>query len=438
MDRQAVTGAVISTDPQFRAVFHGNGDRAKIPVELTFEILVPFVEISHGHLEELKVVGPDMVFLDLEEDPILGCKLAQFLSEATPSVRIIAAGTDKSPEFLMQVMQSGISEYLPKPVSEEVMGAAIDRVRRKIGTRSAGTATVMPAGAARREPGKLMAFFSAKGGSGATTVATNVAVQIHRMTGKKTVLVDLDLELGEIALFLGVEPRFSFVDLSRNFHRMDSNLLASFIECHDSGIHVLSAPYQPERADIVTADQTKQILQFLKQHYQFVIVDLSNSFTVRTVATFEKADEIYLVANVDLPSLRNIQRCQHLMTRMVGEAKDLRLIVNRYQAENEITLEDVERALGLEVYWALPNDYESIIYSINSGRPVILDESCAYTQELQSLAAKITGVPAASARNKGWFSRAIVDPLRNMMGAESRKKQDPLMLPPAVVGGEHA
>jgi pilus assembly protein CpaE len=437
VDRQAITGAVISTDPQFRAVFHPNGDGHPSPVEVSFEILVPFVEISHGHLEELKVVCPDMVFLDLEEDPLLGCKLAQFLSEATPQVRIIAAGTDKSPDFLMQVMQSGISEYLPKPVTAEAMTSAIERVRRKIGTRATGAAA-SPAGTARREPGKLMAFFSAKGGSGATTVATNVAIQVHRMTGKRTVLVDLDLELGEIALFLGVEPRFSFVDLSRNFHRMDSNLLASFIECHESGIHVLSAPYQPERADVVTADQTKQILQFLKQHYQYVVVDLSNSFTVRTVATFEKADEIYLVANVDLPSLRNIQRCQHLMTRLVPGERDLRLVVNRYQAESEITLDDVERALGLEVYWALPNDYESVIYSINSGRPVILDESCTYTLELQSLAAKITGMPATSARRKGWFSRAIVDPLKNMMGGESRREKDPLMLPPAVVGGEHA
>ena len=437
MDRQAITGAVISTDPQFRAVFHANGDGGHLPVELTFEILVPFVEISHGHLEELKVVGPDMVFLDLEEDPLLGCKLAQFLSEATPHVRIIAAGTDKSPDFLMQVMQSGISEYLPKPVTSEAMLSAIGRVRRKIGTRSTGAAA-SPGGAARREPGKIMAFYSAKGGSGATTVATNVAIQVHRMTGKRTVLVDLDLELGEIALFLGVEPRFSFVDLSRNFHRMDSNLLASFIECHESGIHVLSAPYQPERADVVTADQTKQILQFLKQHYQYVVVDLSNSFTVRTVATFEKADEIYLVANVDLPSLRNIQRCQHLMTRLVPGERDLRLVVNRYQAESEITLDDVERALGLDVYWALPNDYESVIYSINSGRPVVLDESCTYTLELQALAAKITGMPASSARRKGWFSRAIVDPLKSMMGGEARRDKDPLMLPPAVVGGEHA
>ena len=99
MDRQAITGAVISTDPQFRAVFHPNGDGQPSPVEVSFEILVPFVEISHGHLEELKVVGPDMVFLDLEEDPLLGCKLAQFLSEATPHVRIIAAGTQRSATF---------------------------------------------------------------------------------------------------------------------------------------------------------------------------------------------------------------------------------------------------------------------------------------------------------------------------------------------------
>ena len=433
MELQAITGAVISTDPQFRAVFHPNGDGTEGPIQVAFEILVPFVEISHGHLEELRYVEADLLFLDLEHDPKLGCKLAQFLVEANPSRRLIAAGTEHSPEFLMTVMQAGISEYLPKPVTRDALEAAIGRTSRKLGAKP----TVAAAGPAQREPGRLLAFFSAKGGSGSTTVATNLAIQVHRLTGKRTVLVDLDLELGEIALFMGMEPRFNFVDLAKNFHRMDAGLLASFIECHDSGVHLLSAPYHPEKAEAVTGDQTRQILQFLKQHYDYVVVDTSNSFTARTLAALDLASEVYLVANIDLPSLRNIQRCQHLLDRMGHKGQVVRLIVNRYASDNDITLEDVERSLNLEVYWALPNDYESVIYSINTGRPVILDDASHYTHELQALAAKMTGLPSSAARRKGWFSRAIVDPLKTFLGTESRE-EDPLMLPPAVVGGERA
>jgi len=429
MQRQAIVSAVISTDSQFRTALkecgNGNGDGARI--EIAFEVIVPFIELSHGHLEELRTVDPEIVFIDLESDPVLGCKLAQYLAEQNPNRRLIGAGSDSSPESLMQAMQAGIGEYLPKPVTEEALKAAINRTTRRL----AGA----PTGQAKRQPGKLYAFFSAKGGSGSTTVATNLAIQIHRLTGQKTVVVDLDLELGEIALFMGIEPRFNFVDLARNFHRMDAGLLASFIECHDTGVHVLSAPYQPEKAETVTGDQIRQILQFLKQHYDHVVVDTSNSFTPRTLAAFDQADEIYLVTNVDLPSLRNIQRTQHLMEHMGG--KDVRLIVNRLQPDNDIALEDVEQALGMEVYWTLPNDYEAVIDSINTGRPVILMDGCDYARELEALGARITGLPGSVPKKRGWLARTM-ERMRGMMGTEEERADDPLMLPPPVMGGERA
>ncbi|HJR53704.1 MAG TPA: hypothetical protein VJ982_08300 [Gemmatimonadota bacterium] len=427
MQRQAIVGAVISTDSQFRTALRecgsGNGDGAR--VEIAFEIVVPFIELSHGHLEELRYVDPEIVFIDLEGDPALGCKLAQYLAEQNPNRRLIGAGSGNSPDFLMQAMQAGIGEYLPKPVTPEALAAAIGRTTRRL----AGA----PAGSAKRQPGKLYAFFSAKGGSGSTTVATNLAIQIHRLTGQKTVVVDLDLELGEIALFMGIEPRFNFVDLARNFHRMDAGLLASFIECHDTGVHVLSAPYQPEKAESITGDQIRQILLFLKQHYEHVVVDTSNSFTPRTLATFDQADEVYLVTNVDLPSLRNIQRTQHIMERMGG--KQLRLIVNRLQPDNDIALEDVEQALGMEVYWTLPNDYEAVIDSINTGRPVILMERCDYARELEALGARITGLPGSVPKKRGWLARTV-ERMKGMLGAEDERADDPLMLPPPVLGGE--
>ncbi len=430
MSERPVPAAVISSDAAFRAAFEPNGDGEQL-VQVQFEIPVPFVEISHGHLEELRTVDPEIVFLDLEHDPDLGCKLAQFLVETNPARRLIGAGGKATPEFLMQVMQAGVSEYLPKPVDHDTLAAAVGRIRRKlVGTTAARNGN--GAAPARREPGRVYAFFAAKGGAGSTTVATNVAIQLHRLTGKRTVLVDLDLELGEIALFMGVEPRFSFVDLARNFHRMDEGLLASYIEAHPTGVHVLSAPQQPEKAEGVTGEEIRKILQFLKQHYDHIVIDTSNSLTSRTLAAFDTADEIYLVANVDLPSLRNIQRCQHILDRVGKEAERVRLLVNRYQPDADITIDDVERSLGLEVYWTLPNDYDAVAYSINTGQPVILEPKCLYARELEALGAKISGLPGAVPRRPG-VARRLMDRVKSLLGADE-EAGDALMLPPAAMG----
>jgi pilus assembly protein CpaE len=246
-----------------------------------------------------------------------------------------------------------------------------------------------------RQPGQLYAFYSAKGGAGTTTVATNFAVVLHRITGKKTLIVDLDLELGEIALLLGVQPRFNFVDMVQNFHRMDAELLASYIERHESGVHLLSAPYQPEKAEVVTGDEIRKILTFLRKHYDYVVVDTSKSFSPATLAAFEQADLAFIVTNVDLASLRNIQRGLPLMKRMMGRSEDhVRLIVNRYNSASDISLKDVEHTLGLPIFRALSNDYEGVSRSINTGKPIVLSGNSKYGADIQALARDVTGLKA--------------------------------------------
>ena len=388
MERRIVRAAVISTDAAFREELASMLAAPERGIAIAVAIAAPFREISEEHLEELRTVNPELIVLDLEEDPEIGIRLAQFLAEANPLRRFLAVGPSLPPELLLEAMRAGITEYLPRPVTAEGLAGALDRIERKLGAA--------PRDGAPRQPGRVFAFVSAKGGSGSTTVATNVAIQLHRLTGKRTLLVDLDLELGEIALFLGVQPRFNFVDMIRNFHRMDAELLASYIERHESGVHLLSAPYHPERAEVVTGEQIRRIIGFLKQHYDYVVIDTSKSFSPATLATFEQAELVFLTTNVDLPSLRNIKRCLPVLERIVGRPDErIRLVINRYHANNVISIQDVERTLGLKVYWTLANDFEAVMRSINTGKPVVLNGSSPYTADVKALSADIAGLATA-------------------------------------------
>jgi pilus assembly protein CpaE len=385
---------VISTDAGFRDALSRALASSRQAIGVAAEITEPFTAIGDEQLRRLRDAKPVIVFVDLEADPALGIRLVEFLADATPDLLFVAAGEAPSPELLMRVMQAGISEYLTKPLAAEALAGALERMERKLG----GAAGVV------QEPGKLLVFFSAKGGSGTTAVATNLAIHLHQLTQKRTLLADLDLELGEIALFLGVQPRFNFVDLVHNFHRLDAELLASYIERHDSGVHLLSAPFHPEKVEAVSGEQIRQILKFLKQNYDYVVVDTPRSFSPAAMAAFEQADAIYIVTAVDLPSLRNIKRSLPLLERITGgQLKErVRLVVNRYHRDNVISVDEVHRTLGLEVHWKLSNDYEAVIHSINAGEPLMLgSRNSAFRTDLRALGADIAGLQPHGGKRGG-------------------------------------
>ena len=383
MENRTVSSVIVSPDADFRSALRTALRDAGVGIAHGGEIAVPFSQIGTAELAELRRIDPDVVFLDLEEDPAVGIRFAQFLADSSPRRRFIAAGPALSSELLLEAMRAGISEYIPKPVTREALAEALERTGRKMAVTGSG---------APRAPGELITVFSPKGGSGATTVATNLAVHLQQLTGKKTLLVDLDLELGEVAALLGMQPRFSFVDLVRNFHRMDAGLLASYIERHSSGVHFLSAPFHPEVGEPVSADGIRQILHFLKQHYDYVVVDTSKSFSAVTLATFERADRILLVTTVDLPALRNIKRCLPIIDRVTGAGSEkVRLVVNRFDRNDPITLDEVRSTLGMEVGWTLANDYAAVSRSLNTGEPVVLGGKSAFGHDLMAVAGDISG-----------------------------------------------
>jgi pilus assembly protein CpaE len=407
-DPEPMVGAIISTDREFRTrlteILASEGG-----IEVDFAVDEPFTAITDFHLRELRRVDPDVAFVDLESDPQVGLKFSEFLLDSSIAGAVVGAGTTESPDLLVQAMQAGILEFLPKPLDPDKVGGVVERLRRKTGKAQAREAP--------SQLGRLLSVFSPKGGTGATTFAVNLAVTIHQLSRKRTLIVDLDLELGETALLLGKEPQFSSVDLVRNYHRVDEKLLASYIERDESGVELLSAPYQPADVESVDGERIGKILGFLKGHYDYIIADAPKTLSPLTLNAFEASDHLLLVTTPDLQSLRNVNRSLPLLKGLGDRRPDdwLRLVVNRFSSSDPITVEEVQRTLRMKVYRTISNDYRTVHGSINEGRPAVLAGKSRYADDVRELAADITGIRSIPKRSRGMLG-GLVAALRNGNG----------------------
>ena len=398
---------IVSGDGGLKPVVLEAVDGAKRPVRIVFEVPRATADLEIDELEYVRSAEPHVVILDLAQDPRGALKVAGALGAKCPRTALLGVGPELDSALLLEAMRAGVVEYLPRPLDPKAIYEALGRVLQKRGWADAAQEE-------EAHQGRVLAFFSAKGGAGSTTVATNVGIELHRTTGKKTLLVDLDLEMGEIASLLGVQPRFHLVDLVRNFHRMDADLLASYIESHESGVHVLSAPFEPEIGEEVTGEQIGGILRFLRSHYDYVVVDTSKSLAPPALTTLKAADRIFLVTNLDVPSIRNLKRCLPTLDGVTGgDADRLRLVVNRYHPKGLVGLKDLEDTLGIDAYATLGNDYKTVIQAISTGRPLVLNGSSRYASQIRELATDIVQGASGAEQRKPSLVGRILAPFRS-------------------------
>lgn len=396
--KEPVRAALIAVDDTFRAAVHSVVEATHGHVEIGLETEASAAALLREPMTPMQEYDPQVLFLDLGATPEDGIRLASILSRQHPGLGIVVTGPELSQEQLLDAMRAGVSEVVGRHAASGELTDALHRLTQKMG--------IAGENGAGRPGGKVLAFFSPKGGTGCTTVAMNVGIELHRLTGAKTLLVDLDLELGEIASYMGVKPRFHLVDLLKNFHRMDEDLLTSYIEQHESGVHVLSAPFEPETGQAVSAEEISAVISFLRRQYDYVVVDTSKSLTPPALASMRSADQLFLVTNLDLCSLRNIKRCMSILREIAGEKGErIQLVVNRFHEDALVSLDDLESTVGLTVYAKLSNDFDTVITSLSTGKPLVLGGDTRYAREVRGFTAKIAGRGVRAPRRATRFER---------------------------------
>ncbi|HYJ89027.1 MAG TPA: AAA family ATPase [Pyrinomonadaceae bacterium] len=323
--------------------------------------------------EEIVRLKPAAAIIALGSNAEQSIKFIQRLNVESPSTAVISAAQDASPDLILQSLRAGAREFLRLPISQEELRHIIDRVSEF----SAGQVE------APKKKGRMISVFSSKGGCGTSFIATNLAAA----TGARTVLVDLNLQAGDLPLYLGVDPKYSFADMAENRDRLDDTLINSFVTPFSSNLSLLAAPREADSADEIEPEHVFEVLQRLRESYDYVVLDPQHTFDSITLAALDQSDDILLVLSLDIPAIRSTQRALEIFDRLGYPRKKVRIVVNRWSKQIDIDLRQVEKFLGEPAIGFVSSDYPTAVTSINLGQPLVLSEpNSKIAQEITRIA----------------------------------------------------
>jgi pilus assembly protein CpaE len=280
-----------------------------------------------------------------------------------------------STDLLQTALRSGVNDVLASPVDASQLDAAVARVAEGLDSTTVGLADAPAAGeAAAGELGRVLTVFSTKGGAGKSVIAANLAVLMARRSPERpVVLVDADLQFGDVAVMLKLAPQHTIVDAVGSLDRLDPTLLSQFLMRHDpSGLLILPAPLEPSFADQISAAEMVQIVRLLRTFCSAVVIDTPAYFNEVVLGLIEESDEVLLVAGMDIPNIKNVKIGLQTLRLLNVPMTKLHLVLNRANSKVKLDVSEVERTLQIKAESLIPSDVV-VPQSVNKGVPVVLD-----------------------------------------------------------------
>ncbi|NVM76638.1 pilus assembly protein CpaE [Duganella sp. SG902] len=335
---------------------------------------------------------PELVVLDASDIAVEEGELVDRLGKQYPSASFMLLTRDPQQDLLIRAMRAGMREVLPLPLVHRAFHEAMDRIE-------------VAAGLTPVREGKVLAFISCKGGSGATFLSTNFGYALAALADRKVLLIDLHAQFGDATLYVSDQkPAMTLSDICAQISRMDGAFLDSCLVHVASNFGVLAAADDPNRTVDMKPEHMDTILRVARQHYDFVVLDVGRQIDAISLRALDQADTIYPVLQLALPDIRDGRRLLDIFRSLGYPNERTRLIVNRYEKGGRLRLMDLEQALGADVVHTVPNDYLSATDSVNQGIPVLqLSRSSAVARSLAELVELVAARRVSE--SKGLFDR---------------------------------
>jgi len=336
--------------------------------------------VSVRLLDETTAQGtpPDVVVVDIRLGGATAMPAVEQLRGRWPNAAIFTVAAAVDADLVIQSMRAGANEFFAWPPPADAFDEAL---RRTSARRASAPSTAAQA--------TTMVFFGAKGGAGTTTLAVNCAVEIARQKKRPTLIVDLKAGLGEVTLFLGVRSRYTMLDALDNLHRLDQEFIKELVVKHKSGLEILAGSDLFDRPGASDSGALEEVFRLLGRQYEYIIVDAGAQMNACTVATLYTADTIFLVANPDVPSVRNAQRLLDRIGQLGASGDRVRVLLNRAAEPYPIPPQQIESALGHPISQIFVSDYRTVSTALNSGVPLATSGNSELASQFDAFARRL-------------------------------------------------
>jgi pilus assembly protein CpaE len=307
---------------------------------------------------------------------------------------IVLLASNGSPALLEEALEHDVADVLLLPQLTDNVVFAV-RKAGHVGKRLTGS---------NRRHGRLVTVFSPKGGTGKTVTATNLGSSLAKHWGKRALLLDLDLQFGDAAIMLGIEPDKTIYDLVTAPGELDSEKLAGYTTRHSSGLDVLPAPLRPEDAELVTEAKLARLLEVARESYDVIVVDTSPFFHGPMLATLDRTDELLLLCGLDVPTLKNVRLSLQTLELLSFPTDRIKLVLNRANSKVGMKPKEVEAALEREIAYEVPSD-RSVPLAVNRGNPAVLSDAKAdFSRAVRAMAKQLVAAQAAAKQKKSFLA----------------------------------
>jgi pilus assembly protein CpaE len=358
--------------------------RENIRKLLQFESDVEVVGAARSGREAINIAKetkPDVILMDINMPDMDGITATEHIKQHLPFSQIIILSVQSDSNYMRRAMVAGADDFLAKPPTIEELTSAVRRAAKKAKEeRTKAVPLKPPVGiTGPLSPlqvafGKVVMVYSPKGGTGCTTIATNLAVTLHN-TETPVVLVDANLQFGDLVVFLNEQGKNSIADLAPRVDELDDDVVNEVLISHkDSGVKILMAPARPQDADSVTGEQFGKIIRYLTQMFSYVIVDTPSVINEHVLSAIDEVDLIVVITTQDIPAIRNVRMFLDLAKLLEVDTNRIVLVMNRYDRRIAITPEKVGESFKHEISSVIPFDERTVLPAVNRGSPFMLQD----------------------------------------------------------------
>jgi len=361
---------------------------AGVPGAVIIGNLDHYVGVEREIGRALDLAQTRICFIDYDRNTEEAIWMTERLRSEYPDVHSFAVSAYSEPEAIIAAMRAGCAEYLLKPVQHARVLDGLARVEAKQKQRARSTVR-----------GKVITLVGSKGGTGVTSLALHLALELAHERKRKCLLVDQHLALGDASLYLGTgRHQYSFYELASNADHLDEELLRGFLLHHNSGLDLLDSPETVDAIHGASPSTVEHTLAFLADTYHFVIVDCPPGLTDGTRACISQSEQVAIVMTAELPSVRNTVRYIEHLSKLGYSSSSIHVVLNRHSKKGPLSDDRIEKALGREISLRVPNSYNEVIRAINTGAPISSGNKSDFSAAIQKWAHQLA---SSNGSNKG-------------------------------------